>query len=65
MVKFQIGNRARRAAHRFSVHSADKAEEGLRRREEAQNVVSLVVQSRAANLDQAGIVGAAVEAKLP
>ena len=64
VVEFQVGDRAGRAADRLPVHPADEAEERLGRREGTQDVVPLVVQGRAADLDQAGVVGPAVQAQL-
>src|SRR5262249_26941013 len=46
------------------VHAADEAEESPGVREVAQDVSPLVVQGRAADLDQAGVVGPAVQAQL-
>jgi hypothetical protein len=60
VVEFEVGDRASRAADRLPVHPANEAEQRLRRRECSQDVVSLVVQGRAANLDQTGVIGPAV-----
>ena len=65
VVELQVGDRTGRAADRLPVHPADEAEQGLGVREVTQDVVPLVVQRRAADLDQAGVVGPAVEAQLP
>src|SRR5581483_8569513 len=51
VVEFEIGDRPGRTANRLSVHPADEAEEGLRRWKSTQDVTSLVVQRRAADLD--------------
>ena len=59
VVELQVGDRAGRAADRLPVHPADEAEERLGRREEPQDVGPLVVQGRAADLDQADVVGPA------
>ena len=64
VVEFEVGDRPGRAADRLPVHPADEAEERLGGREDAQDVVPLVVQGRAADLDQPGVVGPAVEAEL-
>src|SRR5262249_41849086 len=53
-----------RAADRLPVHPAGEAEQGFRGREVAEDVVPLVVQGGAANLDEAGVVGPAVQAQL-
>ena len=63
VVELQVGNRPGRAADRLPVHPADEAEQSPGRREITEDVVALVVQG-AADLNQARIVGAAVQAQL-
>src|SRR5215472_12224134 len=60
VVEFEVGDRASRAADRLPVHPANEAEQRLRRRERSQDVVSLVVQGRAAHLDQTCVISPAV-----
>jgi hypothetical protein len=63
-VELQVRGGAGRAADRPPVHPADEAEERFGVREGAQDVGPLVVQGGAADLDQAGVVGPAVQAQL-
>ncbi len=65
VVEFEVGDRTGRAADRLPVHATDEAEERPGRRKHTQDVVPLVIQGGAADLDQAGVIGPAVEAKLP
>src|SRR5262249_3309665 len=65
VVELQVGNRPRRAADRFAVHSADEAEKRLRGRKIAQDIFPLVVEGGAADLDQADVIGPGVPAQLP
>src|SRR5271165_670744 len=64
VVEFEVSDRPSRAADRFSIHPTHEAEECLGGWEVTEDVRSLVVQRRAADLDQAGIVGSAVEAEV-
>ena len=58
VVELQVGHRPSRAADRFSVHPADEADERLRGRKKAQDVLPLVVEGGTADLDQPHVVGA-------
>ena len=64
VVEFEVGYRPSRAADRFPIHPTHEAEECLGGWEVTEDVGSLVVQRRAADLDQAGIVSPAVEAQV-
>src|SRR5439155_27048185 len=64
VVELQVGDGAGGTADRLPVHPADEAEKCPGRWKNTENIVPLVVQGRAADLDQAGVVGAAVEAQL-
>ena len=64
-MKFQIGYGAAGGANRLSVHPAHETEKGLGRREEAQDIFTLVIESGTADFDQAGVIRPQVEAELP
>jgi hypothetical protein len=64
-VELQVRGGTSRAADRHPVHPAHEAAEGLGGRAVPEDVVSLVVQGRAADLDQAGSVSITVEAQVP
>ena len=64
VVELQVGDGAGGAADRLPVHPADEAEKCPGRRKSTENIVPLVAQGRAGDLDQAGVVGTAVEAQL-
>src|SRR5204863_4331231 len=64
VVELQVGDRPGGTADRFPVHAADEAEKRPGGRESTQDIGPLVVQGRAADLDQAGVVRPAVEAQL-
>src|SRR5262245_24071108 len=64
MVKFEVGDGARRAANRLTVHPANEADESFSPWEETQDVVSLVGKSRTVNLDETDIVGPGIKTEL-
>jgi len=64
VVELQVRHRAGRTADRLPVHTTNEAEERPGWWEGTEDVVPLVIQRGAADLDQAGVVGPAVQAQL-
>src|SRR5262245_1534504 len=65
MVKFEVGDGARRAANRLTVHPADEADESFSPWKETQDIVSLVGKFRTVDLDETDVVGAGFKAESP
>jgi hypothetical protein len=64
IVELKVRDRPGRTANRIAIHAANKAKKCLCWRENAENIVPLVVQGRPGNLDQANVIRAAVAAEL-
>jgi hypothetical protein len=63
-VEFEIGDRSRRTAYRLATHAHDEAHQRFGPRVVAKELVALRVEAGAGDLDEAGIIGAALERKL-
>jgi hypothetical protein len=64
VVELQVCHRAGGTADRLPIHAADEAEKRLGPGEHTNDVVALVFQSRAVDLDHPGVIGSAFEAQL-
>ena len=65
VVELQVRHRPGRVADRLPIHPADHGEQRPRPGVELQDVGPLVVQARMPDLDQPGVVGPAIQGKLP
>ncbi len=63
-MKFEIGDRPRSTAQRLTGHAYDKAEQRLGPWIIVQDLVALRIEAGAGDLDQTGIMGAAVKGEL-
>jgi hypothetical protein len=63
VVKFEVGDRPRRAANRLTVHPANEADESFGTWKETQDVGSLVGKFRTVDLDETDIVGPGLKAE--
>ena len=65
VMKFQVGDRPGRAADRLAVHPANKADQPLRPRVEAEYLGPLVVEFVAIDAHEADVIGPGVQADSP
>src|SRR5437588_258118 len=64
MVEFEVGDRASRSPNGLSIHANDEADQRLGVGERLEDVFSLVVQSRSADLDKSYVISASIEDQL-
>src|SRR5438105_3857284 len=64
MVEFEVGDRASRSPNGLSIHANHEADQRLGVGERLEDVVSLVVQSRSADLDKPDVISTGIEDQL-